>query len=99
MVLSNEPLKPVISSFTSLPLYIVTFSGMVVFIFGLLLGLQTLIRYLMGNSVEGLTTVILLLLIIGSIIMLSLGIIGYYISKIYDEVKKRPKYIISDIVE
>lgn len=88
-----------ISSFTSLPLYIVTFSGMVVFIFGLLLGLQTLIRYLMGNSVEGFTTVILLLLIIGSIIMLSLGIIGYYISKIYDEVKKRPKYIISDIVE
>ena len=44
---------------------------------------------------EGFTTVILLILLIGSIIMMSLGIIGYYISKIYEEVKGRPRYLIS----
>lgn len=48
-----------------------------------------------GNAVEGFTTVIIAVLFIGSIIMISMGIIGYYISKIYEEVKKRPKYIIS----
>ena len=44
---------------------------------------------------EGFTTVILLILIIGSIIMISLGIIGYYIARIYDEIKGRPRYLIS----
>ena len=48
---------------------------------------------------EGFTTVILLILIIGSIIMISLGIIGYYIAKIYEEVKGRPRYLISRKLE
>ena len=45
----------------------------------------------------GFTTVILLLLFSASIIMISLGIIGYYIARIYDEIKGRPRYIISRI--
>ena len=68
---------------------------MVVFLLGVILGIQTLVRYFSGHAVEGFTTVILLILIIGSIIMISLGIIGYYISRIYEEVKGRPRYIIS----
>ena len=44
------------------------------------------------------TTVILLLLLIGSILMICLGIIGYYIAKIYEEVKRRPRYIVSRIM-
>ena len=48
-----------------------------------------------GTAVEGFTTVILLLLFLGSIIMISLGIIGYYIARIYQEVQGRPRYIIS----
>ena len=47
-----------------------------------------------GEALEGFTTVIIINLFTGSIIMLSLGIIGYYISKIYDEIKGRPKYIV-----
>ena len=42
---------------------------------------------------------ILLILFIGSVIMISLGIIGYYLSKIYDEIKQRPRYIISEIAK
>ena len=62
------------------------------------LGIQTLIRYFSGHAIEGFTTVILLILIIGSVIMISLGIIGYYIAKIYEEVKGRPRYLIAKTI-
>ena len=39
---------------------------------------------------------ILLLLLIGSVLMICLGIIGYYIAKIYEEIKDRPRYIVAD---
>ena len=52
-------------------------------------------RYLCGSSAEGFTTVILLLLLIGGSLMMALGIIGYYIARIYEEVKGRPRYIVS----
>ena len=68
--------------------------GIVSIFFSAILAVQTLVRYLLGTSVEGFTTVILLILIIGGFIMLSLGIIGHYISRIYDEIKGRPRYII-----
>ena len=51
-----------------------------------------------SHAVEGYTTTLLVLLLIGSAIMLSLGIIGYYIAKIYEEVKRRPRYIVSRIM-
>ena len=87
-----------ITSFTTLPLQLVTMGGIFVLLLAVILGVQTLVRYFSGHAVEGFTTVILLLLFIGSVIMISLGIIGYYIAKIYDEVKKRPKYIVSEII-
>jgi dolichol-phosphate mannosyltransferase len=87
------------TSFSTLPLQLVTVLGVISILFSFVLAIQTLIRYLMGNSVEGFTTVILLILIIGGFIMLSLGVIGHYIARIYEEVKGRPKYIISDVTE
>lgn len=83
------------TSFSTLPLQLVTVMGMVSILFSVVLGIQTIVRYLTGTAVEGFTTVILLVLIIGGFIMLSLGIIGHYIARIYEEVKGRPKYIIS----
>ncbi|MCM1090156.1 MAG: glycosyltransferase family 2 protein [Butyrivibrio sp.] len=83
------------TSFSTLPLQLVTVMGMVSIFGSVILFIQTLVRYFMGNSVEGFTTVILLILIIGGFIMLSLGVIGHYIARIYEEVKGRPKYIIS----
>ncbi len=56
-------------------------------------------KYFSGSAIEGFSTVILLILFIGSVIMISLGIIGYYLSKIYDEIKQRPRYIISEIAK
>ncbi|MCI8286566.1 MAG: glycosyltransferase family 2 protein [Lachnospiraceae bacterium] len=83
------------TSFSTLPLQLVTVMGIVSILFSIILFIQTLVKYLMGTSVEGFTTVILLILIIGGFLMLSLGIIGHYIARIYEEVKGRPKYIIS----
>ncbi len=88
-----------IVAFSSAPMQLVTFAGVAVFLLGIVMAVQTLIRYFTGHAVEGFTTVILLLLFIGSVIMISLGIIGYYISKIYEEVKGRPRYLISRKIE
>ena len=84
------------TSFSTLPLKIVTFMGWIFIVFALVLGIQTLVRFFMGNSADGFTTVILLLLIIGGFMMLSMGIAGHYIARIYEEVKGRPRYIIRD---
>ena len=85
-----------ITSFSTAPMQIVTLSGIVFLLFSLILGVQSLYKNFMGHALEGFTTVILLLLIIGSILMLSLGIIGYYISKIYEETQNRPRFIVSE---
>ena len=87
-----------IVSFSTVPMQCVTVAGVCVFFLAIVLGIQSLVRYFSGHAVEGFTTVILLLLLIGSIIMISLGIIGYYISKIYEEVKGRPRYLISSVI-
>lgn len=87
------------TSFSTLPLQLVTVMGVVSILFSILLAIQTLVNYCTGRSVEGFTTVILLILIIGGFIMLSLGIIGHYLARIYEEVKGRPKYIISKVTE
>lgn len=87
------------TSFSTLPLQMVTFAGIASIVFSFVLGIQTLVRFLLGASVEGFTTVILLILIIGGMIMLSLGIIGHYIARIYEEVKGRPRYIISKVTD
>ncbi len=87
-----------LTGFTSAPLHLVTFMGLIFLILSVLLSVQTLYNLAVGNAVEGFTTVIILILITGSCIMLSLGIIGIYISKIYNEIKNRPLYIINEYI-
>ena len=84
-----------IASFSSAPLHLVTVMGVVTLIVALVFGVISLVQKIAGTAQPGFTTVILLLLLIGSFLMISLGIIGYYLARIYDEVKGRPRYIIS----
>jgi dolichol-phosphate mannosyltransferase len=84
------------TSFSSLPLQFVTFIGILFMLGSVVLGIQTLVMKLRGLAIGGFTTVILLLLIVGSCLMISLGMIGMYIARIYNEVKARPRYIISE---
>jgi hypothetical protein len=83
-----------IVSFTSLPLRIVSIFGVLTLCFGFLVAADALISWFQGEAVSGFATTIITLLVIGSLLMISLGIIGEYIAKIYDEVKRRPEYII-----
>ena len=86
-----------ISSFSSAPLHIVTVLGFIMLAVAVVLGVVALVQKISGVALGGFTTVILLLLFSASVIMISLGIIGYYIARIYDEIKGRPRYIISRI--
>ena len=83
-----------ITSFSAAPMQIVTFLGVVMLIVSVVLGAIALGQKISG-ALGGFTTVIIIQLFTGSIIMISLGIIGYYIAKIYDEVKGRPRFIIA----
>lgn len=87
-----------IIGFSTVPMQMVTVAGVFVLFMALILGIQSLYKYFCGHALEGFTTVILLILLIGSVIMISLGIIGYYIAKIYEEVKGRPRYLIAQKV-
>lgn len=84
-----------ITSFSGVPMQFVTLMGWLMLAISFILGIQSLYMYFSGTALEGFTTVILLQLIIGSVLMISLGVIGHYISRIYDEIKARPRYIIS----
>jgi len=84
-----------ISSYSTAPMQTVTVLGVVMLIISVIFGVWALIDKIVGRALEGMTTVIIITIFIGSIIMISLGIIGYYIARIYEEIKGRPKYIIS----
>ncbi len=85
-----------VTSYTASVLHVVSLLGFVFFLFAVFLGIQTLANKIAGEAVDGFTTVILLLLILGAAIMVSLGIVGQYIARIYEEVKNRPRFIIRE---
>jgi polyisoprenyl-phosphate glycosyltransferase len=82
-------------SFTSLPLRIVSVLGLMTFLLGFGVGSDALWSWIKGEAVSGFVTMIITLLLIGSAIMISLGVIGEYIAKIYDEIKQRPVYLVA----
>jgi glycosyltransferase involved in cell wall biosynthesis len=82
-------------SFTSLPLRIVSVLGLLTFILGIGVGSDAMWSWFKGEAVSGFVTMIITLLLIGSAIMISLGVIGEYIAKIYDEIKQRPVYLVA----
>lgn len=84
-----------ITSYSSAPMQAVTVLGVLTLLFSLVLGVQTLVNWARGGAADGFTTVIILLLLIGSVLMISLGIIGYYIAQIFAEVKGRPRFLVS----
>ena len=84
-----------ITSFSTAPMQVITILGIVMLVLSCVLSVIALVQKFTGRALGGFTTVILVLLFASSIIMTSLGIIGYYIARIYEEIKGRPRYIIS----
>jgi glycosyltransferase involved in cell wall biosynthesis len=79
-----------LTSFTCAPLRIITFLGIATLLLGFLVAGDAIWSLIIGQSVSGYATIVISVLLIGSFIMISLGIIGEYIAKIYEEVKARP---------
>lgn len=89
-----------IFSFSYKPLQYVSILGFVIAILSFIYGLRFLVMKLTGriHTIQGWTTLMLTVLFIGGIQLISIGVIGEYIARIFDEVKKRPKYIIKRYV-
>ncbi len=83
-------------SFTPFPMRLVTWLGVITLCASMLLGALTLWQKITGRAVEGFATVILVQLWIGSMLMISLGFIGEYLARVYEEVKGRPLYVIAE---
>ncbi len=83
-----------LTGFSSAPLYLINILGVVCLLLSLLIGGVAIYDKFTGQAVSGFTTVILLILLIGSFIMFGLGLIGVYLGQIFKEIKKRPIYIV-----
>lgn len=87
-----------ISSFSTAPLRAITLLGITASALSMLLIAWVLItRFFTDNAIPGWASILLPLLFIGSVQLLSLGVIGEYLAKLYQEVKARPRYHISEI--
>lgn len=100
---SHYPLKKMlalaIDGITSLSVKPIRLISSIGFLVSLLSGLGviwSLFQYLFGNTISGWTSTICIVCFISGVQLLSLGVVGEYIGKIYIEVKRRPRYIISD---
>ena len=100
---SKYPLKKMlafawegISSLSIRPIRFITVTGGVVFLTSILILIYSIVRHFMGCTVEGWTFLSVSIWALGGIQLLSIGIIGEYIGKIYLETKKRPRFIIEE---
>ena len=96
--LANLAMRTITSASTK-PLQLVTLGAVIMILLGAVLGVQTLINWFMGNPASGFTTVILLILVLGGIQLLGMGIFGLYIGSIVDSIRKKPAFMIEEIVE
>jgi Glycosyltransferases involved in cell wall biogenesis len=87
-----------ITSFSAAPLQLIGWIGAVTFLLTATLSLIALYQKFTGRAVGGFTTVILLTLLVSSVLMVSIGIMGIYIGKIYEELKFRPSYYVREII-
>ena len=102
---SKYPLKKMLSfavdgitSCSVKPIRMITSLGTLVFTISIVMLIYFLIVWLLGHTVQGWTTIVISLWGIGGLILLSLGIIGEYVGKIYMEVKERPRFIIEKLL-
>lgn len=87
-----------ITSFSSRPLRVSFYTGFVLFLIGIAYAIYAVIRHFSGGTVQGWTSILVSVIIIGGFQLLSIGIIGEYIARIFNETKARPLYFVKDSV-
>lgn len=85
-----------ITSFSSRPLRIASYTGITVFLAGLVYAAYAIIQHSTGKTIEGWTSLLVTVLILGGIQLLSLGIIGEYLARVFNESKSRPLYFVKE---
>ena len=85
-----------ITSFSTVPLKIATWMGLVAAVLAVLYLLSVFIQWILGYTVHGWATIMVALLFMGSVQLLCLGIIGEYLGRVFNEVKPRPMYVIEE---
>lgn len=102
---SKYPLKKMlsfafdgISSFSVKPMRMIIHAGILMFVVSIIMLVYSLIRNWMGETIVGWTSLMLSIWMVGGIQLLCLGVIGEYIGKIYNEAKKRPRYLIESVL-
>jgi hypothetical protein len=100
---SKYPLKKMlafaidgITSFSTKPIRLVFWLGIIAFFVSLIVTLYSLVRWFTGETVLGWTSMLVSIWAIGGIQLISIGVLGEYVGKIFLETKKRPRFIISD---
>jgi len=87
-----------IVSFSVKPLRIAFYTGFIVSVLSLIYAIYAVVQHLIGSTVEGWTSILVSVLFIGGVTLLSLGVIGEYIARIFNEVRRRPMYFFKDEV-
>lgn len=102
---SKYPLKKMLSfamegitSLSTKPIRFVTTGGVLFFIIALIMMVYTVVRYFMGATVPGWSSILISVWFVGGVQMIALGIIGEYVGKIYMEAKQRPRFIVERFI-
>lgn len=85
-----------LTSFTYMPLHLISVIGAVITLIGIGLGIDAIISYASGEAIGGYPSLVILIVLATGSIMLSLGILAVYMAKMYEELKNRPRYIVRD---
>ena len=100
---SHYPLKKMlalafngITSLSVKPINIITGTGVIVSLLGVIIAIWAIVEAILGNTMAGWTSTVCIVCLLGGMQLVSLGIIGEYIGKTYLETKRRPRYIISE---
>ncbi|KMT62902.1 glycosyltransferase family 2 protein [Paenilisteria newyorkensis] len=98
---SKYPLKKMLAfaadgltSFSVAPIRLVTGLGALMFVIAIVIGIYTFVQHLSGTATTGWSSLMLSIWVIGGVQMMSLGVVGEYIGRIYSEVKQRPRFIV-----
>lgn len=102
---SKYPLKKMLSfavegitSLSTKPIKLITGLGFFIFFVSIAVLIYSLVRYFTGHTITGWTTTVISVWAIGGLMMISLGVIGEYVGKIYLETKNRPRFIIESYI-
>jgi len=88
-----------VTSLSARPIRLIAQMGMFIsFISGLML-IWSIVRHFIGETIVGWTSLVVSLWFLGGLILLSVGVIGEYVAKIYLEVKRRPRYLVQDFID